>query len=49
MSGPFSPFSPMNDSIPQTPIDASSALSSGQEAQTAYVNQRDRLWRSWVT
>ncbi|CAE6535368.1 unnamed protein product [Rhizoctonia solani] len=43
MSGPFSPFSPMNDSIPQTPIDASSALSSGQEAQTAYVNQRDRL------
>ncbi|EUC63162.1 transmembrane GTPase Fzo1 [Rhizoctonia solani AG-3 Rhs1AP] len=43
MSGPFSPFSPMNDSIPQTPIDASGALSSGQEAQTAYVNQRDRL------
>ncbi|CAE7148874.1 unnamed protein product [Rhizoctonia solani] len=43
VSGPFSPFSPMNDSIPQTPIDASGALSSGQEAQTAYVNQRDRL------
>ncbi|KAJ1303074.1 hypothetical protein OPQ81_011275 [Rhizoctonia solani] len=42
-SGPFSPFSPMNDSIPQTPLDATSALSSGQEAQTAYVNQRDRL------
>ncbi|CAE6426999.1 unnamed protein product, partial [Rhizoctonia solani] len=40
---PFSPFSPMNDSVPETPIDASGALSSGQEAQTAYVNQRDRL------
>ncbi|GAB1525620.1 mitofusin [Rhizoctonia solani] len=42
-SGPFSPFSPMNDSVPQTPLDATNALSNGQEAQTAYVNQRDRL------
>lgn len=42
-SGPFSPFSPMGASIPETPLDASNALSSGQEAQTAYVAQRDRL------
>lgn len=33
----------MTDSIPPTPIDAQGALSSGQEAQTAYVNQRERL------
>ncbi|CAE6458478.1 unnamed protein product [Rhizoctonia solani] len=42
-SGPFSPFSPMGATIPETPLDASNALSSGQEAQTAYVAQRDRL------
>ncbi|KAG8740253.1 mitofusin [Ceratobasidium sp. 414] len=33
----------MDDSVPPTPIDTLSVLSSGQDAQNAYVNQRDRL------
>ncbi|KAG9100170.1 mitofusin [Ceratobasidium sp. UAMH 11750] len=40
---PTTPLSPMDDSIPPTPIDARHVLSSGQDAQNAYVNQRDRL------
>ncbi|KAG8783463.1 mitofusin [Ceratobasidium sp. 428] len=41
---PTTLLSPVDDNmIPPTPIDTVSALSSGQDAQNAYVNQRDRL------
>ncbi|QRV92059.1 mitofusin 1 GTPase, involved in mitochondrila biogenesis [Ceratobasidium sp. AG-Ba] len=40
---PTTPISPMCDTVPPTPIDTVSVFSSGQDAQNAYVNQRDRL------
>jgi hypothetical protein len=46
MSQSYFPLTPVgatfDESIPPTPIDTVSVLSSGQDAQNAYVNQRDR-------